>query len=522
MHRLAGPIPWKSEFNGLARMTLTGAMTAGRTPTVIGSLNHRSPKGSILVVLQFLIVTVVIFLPILYGLFDSNEDIVIFCESVALLGLFAWSIWSWKTIAKSAFDPYSMFFVAAVVFHGGQAFLEIFHLNPDGILGGEFSAEILVKSLYLVILGVASLHLGALLGATRAMESARRTTPREKSLPNLRDIRYVGWALLFLSFIPSVYLLKDAISTVMTFGYFALYQREVSTGFGSTSLVLGSYLIPSALFLLAGSKGRSKEILVSVVVVFSFCFVQLFLGYRSYAAMSLIAYAWVWHRCVKPIPRAFLIAAACVVGFVVFPLIREIRQMSGAERSSVDFLVDAFFSLENPIVAIISEMGGTLVTVSHTLDLVPNSRGYDMGVGYMYSLLTPLPNLFWDLHPTIAYGTPTTWLIWAVDPVTARLGGSIGYSFLAEAYLNFGWIGVPITVGIIGFMIGRLGIWADRSGDNAKIAMVASFLAFFLHYVRGESAEAIRPLVWYALIPYCGVLALGSLTKLTAPKVNAR
>ena len=67
-----------------------------------------------------------------------------------------------------------------------------------------------------------------------------------------------------------------------------------------------------------------------------------------------------------------------------------------------------------------------------------------------------MPNLFWDIHPTIARGLACDWITETVDPFADLVGGGLGYSFIAEAYLNFGWFGVPIVTGIIGFLFGNL------------------------------------------------------------------
>jgi oligosaccharide repeat unit polymerase len=133
---------------------------------------------------------------------------------------------------------------------------------------------------------------------------------------------------------------------------------------------------------------------------------------------------------------------------------------------------------------------------------VPLFRDFDLGVGYLYAFFTIIPNLFWEIHPTIAHGLAAHWLVQTVAPASAALGRGYGFSFIAEAYLNFGWIGAPIVLGFIGFLLARLVLWAQRKYEPAKMATVASFLAFFLIYARGESGSIVRPLFWYALLPY--------------------
>ena len=88
-----------------------------------------------------------------------------------------------------------------------------------------------------------------------------------------------------------------------------------------------------------------------------------------------------------------------------------------------------------------------------------------------------------------------------MDPSFASQGGGFGYSFIAEAYLNWGW-GAPLFLGLVGFLFAKLIVWACREGAPARLAAVASFTGFVLFWARGEAIDVVRPLVWYALIPY--------------------
>lgn len=174
--------------------------------------------------------------------------------------------------------------------------------------------------------------------------------------------------------------------------------------------------------------------------------------------------------------------------------------MSARDRSVVD-LHDTLTKLDNPITASISEMGESMDTIAYTIRLVPESRDFDYGVSYLYALSNIVPNLGWSVHPSVAHGTLSDWLVKTVEPGTAAAGGGLGYSFLAEAYLNFGWFGAPLWMGIFGYFIARVFLMAD-SGDPAKQALVASFLSFFLILPRGESAFVVRAFAWYAMIPF--------------------
>jgi len=194
--------------------------------------------------------------------------------------------------------------------------------------------------------------------------------------------------------------------------------------------------------------------------------------------------------------------AAAAVFLLVFPLVRSTRDVSGTERLSVSLLRGAFSSIDNPAVSIVSEMGSSMGTIAYTVELVPSERDFDYGMGYLYALVTLLPNLFWDVHPSIARGTPASWLVETVAPSIARAGGGLGYSFIAEAYLNFGWLGPTLGMMLFGFAYVAFWLWAECARGPAKLVAVACFVPYCLFFVRADSTLLVRPFVWYCIGPY--------------------
>jgi len=374
--------------------------------------------------------------------------------------------------------------------------LEVVGLNTRGMLGGKFDNETLVAALYMVLVGVSSTHLGALL----AVRNRTISSPAKWSTADGLALRTVGWALLAVSIAPSALLLIDQGGVVLSGGYGALYQREVSTGFAAGPQVVALFIVPAALFLLAGAAGRRREKATAIIVITFHTLGQLFLGYRSTAIMPACAFLWLWNQCEWKIKPAWIALVALFAIVVVVPISRETRALEGLERIKLETLVNSYKSLDNPVVSSISEMGGSLGTVAYTYTLVPAARAFDYGVGYAYASLTVLPNFFWTVHPTVDHGTASDWLVRTVDPYAASRQGGLGYSCIAEAYLNFGWFGVPIVMGLVGFGIAALTSWGAR-GNRTHVAMVAVLTAFVLRFPRDESASLVRAVVWYSWLP---------------------
>lgn len=438
--------------------------------------------------------------------FEIFNEVLVYWASVLFGILFIWSIWSWRQLTATSFDAYTLFLISAILFNGGEALLRSVHINFSPSFFEYFGERTVAETLCLVLLGLYAFHVGALVCGKISMPV--KISFQSDDPADFKDIRLVGWVLISISFLPTVIYFQDSLSSVMSYGYFSLFNLDPAIGFAATNQVLATFLIPGILFLLTGSRGKLFNLIIAIFLICSYTSVRMFLGSRAWAAMPIIVFVLIWHRNIYRIPKIILFSGGLLLLFVIFPLIGEIRNIPGQERLSYPIMADKFYSLENPIRSIFSEMGSSIKTVAHTLELVPDIRAYDFGAGYLNAVFAIVPNFVWPIHPVIARGTASDWLIKAIDPISAYLGGGMGYSFIAESYLNFGWIGSPMLLFGFGFAYAKLVLWAQKSNDPARMAMLASFLSSFLFFPRSETALLIRPLIWYALIPYLMVLSI--------------
>jgi oligosaccharide repeat unit polymerase len=420
---------------------------------------------------------------------------------LVLSASFAWILMSWFSIRGTLFEPYPVFMLAAGLFNGGQAFLELFGLNPNSMVADRGPGASLVSGLYLVVLSLLAIHAGALL----ALGAVNNRQPEiENTLPERqRATRLIGWMLLAIAALPSFRLLWESISIVLDYGYMWLYRRDESI---SVMWALTGFLVPGIIFLLAGAGQKRAVRVFCLALAGVYAAINLFLGARGAAVVSIVAVAWVFDRVCRRIPRSLILALA-LAGVVVIAFVRDTRDTSGTARLSLGSQIEQLAKVQNPVASVISEMGYSFVTVTHTLSLVPAVRDYDRGISYLYAASTAVPNLGWDVHPGKAHGLLSDWLVQTVEPMVAAAGGGLGYSFIAEAYLNFGWIGGPLFLAGLGYLLARLFLGAD-GGDPAHLALVATFLSSLLVFARGESAMVVRGLVWYAFLPYLLVGAI--------------
>jgi hypothetical protein len=408
-----------------------------------------------------------------------------------------WALWSWRTLAGTLLNPYVLFMLSGTLFNAGLGLVAALHLNREPILP-DFPVEIVARSLLIVFASLSALHWGALF----ALRHQPGILAQPESSPTGdRALRLVGLGLLAISIVPLLVGLKDALSIGLTMGYSGFFQQQAApAGVGSAIQIARDFAAPAALFLIAGSKNRRFERRAAALLLLIFCGISLFLGGRS-ASMLLVALAWLWDRTIARVPRTFVIGGAAILLIAVFPLVRETRNLSGEERRAVSVRTTYSELEENPAVDAVMEMGGSILPLAYSLELVPRYRPYEMGSTYYYAVLTLVPSLFWERHPSTAHGLSAR-LIEAVDPATADAGGAFGFSFVAEAFSNFGAIGVPLVSLLLGYGIVRLCVWTERGGDPGRFAVLATFLPYLLFFARGEASGLPRSFVWYCLAPY--------------------
>lgn len=484
----------------------------------LAAARRRRPSAAgIILVIHVAVLLFLIAAGLYYYYGQFSVDSLFHPACIASSVLVVWWYWSWLAFSKEGwFDPYILFLTAAVLFNCGQPILEVFGQNEKSLLRDHFSENISLATLYLVALGISALHLGVMLSSVSS-PGRNVATVAKPIFPefHLRNVYYVGLALLLISAVPTILNMRERLQIVMTGGYASLFQQQPEkVGLAASVSLLADFLIPGIAFVIAGGMRRRIMRTVALSTVFLWTALELFAGQRAHALMPTLAMVWLWDRRVKRIPKAALVGVGLLIMCLVCPVMALTRNEAGSERLSLSRMQNAFNKIDNPLVAELSEMGFSANTIAWTLELVPGTRPFSLGGTYLSAILILVPNWSSGLHPAMhlfGYDIPDYWLTWQTDREFAARGGSYGYSFIAEAYLNFGWV-APLALFVLGAIYGRLRRWTLNGGDPAKLAVMGIFLSSVLFFARSGLMLVVRSLSWYALIPYLGIVVLDSLT----------
>ncbi|MCA9689561.1 MAG: oligosaccharide repeat unit polymerase, partial [Myxococcales bacterium] len=140
--------------------------------------------------------------------------------------------------------------------------------------------------------------------------------------------------------------------------------------------------------------------------------------------------------------RAFPLRRVVMFGVLAVMFFAGIKMYRGT-GSMADFVSSAT-DREWVLGRTSDETGGTLDTVIRSLELVPEHDDYFRGATYGYALMRVVPNIV--LQREDAGFVSSQWVTNETTKNRVVGKGGLGFSIVAEAYINFGAIGAPFVL----------------------------------------------------------------------------
>ena len=275
-------------------------------------------------------------------------------------------------------------------------------------------------------------------------------------------------------------------------GYFRLtYSETYRLRAESDPRLFGSGMTVAFIGLSIAAAGASRRRFRVVFIVGAVWLVSLmYLGFRGPTVIAaLIVYVIARKKGLRVPPLVSIVAAA--VFLVILPLLHESRELPLNERLAHISLND-FNILDAP-----AEMGMSIRPLVETVDLLgPND--FRLGRTYWIAIKGIVPNLaiHWEASSTTSDADlpPNHWITAIVDPWTYKNNGGMGFSAVAEPYMNFGIPGVLIYFSLLSFLLIYLEQISIR--NSYALAAWALILGPLLWTTRNDYTNFFRPAVW--------------------------
>lgn len=275
-------------------------------------------------------------------------------------------------------------------------------------------------------------------------------------------------------------------------------------------LALFLMTLPSAAVLLViGSRTLLHYLVASGVALLTLGMLMLS-GYRSAAMFPLLVGTILWTKTGRRIP---VVVAASMVGVIMIaiPTIAILRASGSYDTLSSAKVSESLNQADSTNTFV--ELGSTAVVLGATLRFVPESDPYRYGVTYLHALREAIPNITFTArqsdrdrflkdgasHDGMISLAPSDWLTYKLEPMKFYNGEGVGFSAIAEPYLNFGYPGVIVVFALLGFLLGRLDqkpLWAQPHW----LVFCGAVFWPLVRTVRNDINNFTKPMVFLYLI----------------------
>jgi hypothetical protein len=376
--------------------------------------------------------------------------------------------------------------------------------------------ESILTGMPVVMLAFSSFLLGALLLPTLIPAPATGTADGAAGsmadfTPRAQALRRVGFAIYAVSalLVAASSLAGGTLSFALEGGYSAYHGAKRAGAIPQVVGVLVAHLLPWSLLILTATSRDRRSRRQVVLLAVPFILIMLAVGDRGgpIGTMAVITSGLYLVGA-----RIGLWRTLAVIASIVFliPTILNLRQLpisqwsGGAIANAATNQVQSTNTFgDDPVSGFLSSMSSPYQTLMETVKVVPDLEGYHRGGDYLSSLVVAVPFrsiIFPFFGAEIQRRPPSQWVLLFLHP--GRNAGP-GYLQVAEAYLQFGAIGVVGLYLIFGWGLTRL--WRSMTSktlDPRVLAFALIVMMETLLWVRNSSTLVVRAVAWGWILTY--------------------
>jgi hypothetical protein len=374
----------------------------------------------------------------------------------------------------------------------------------------------IARAMPVIMLAFSSFLLGALLLPSRPEDAAGpvdvstwpEPTSRERALRMVGFTLYGAAALAVVT--SSILHGTGPLSYAFGGGYSAYHGAKRSGQLSQFVGVSVAHLLPWALLILVATSRDHRARRLAVLMTLPFVLVMLAVGDRG-GPIATIAIVGSGLYLVGGRINFWKSAALVAVIAFLIPTILNLRQLPisqwspSAITSAAGNQVQATHTYgSGPIEGFLVSMSSVYQTLMATVDQVPDREPYHLGSDYAASLVVAVPFRS-VLLPTL-FGTEVNRLApsdWALSLLHPGKNAGLGYLQVAEAYLEFGAVGVLILYLVLGWVLTSM--WRAmraRASDALGLAFSLIVVMETMLWIRNSSSLFVRAVAWGFIVVY--------------------
>lgn len=408
-----------------------------------------------------------------------------------ILSLIGWiqfffSLYTWKKVSGNYFSIYTIFLVFAYLFTYGQCLMWAIGVHTSDEIGkvrlftlstpSRFS---IVQTQIVTLVGLFAFHVGTMLAFKKRSQDkdnikARPVNVFQRSclFQVCRLTSIISTPLMYYSIIRNIF-----INRVYGYGA-ALYNADVVATQNNLVLLIRMMFIPSIFGLLISSSYNRIVVRICYINFAIFMILGLFAGDRGEWLFPLFLLIWMHHKYYRKINALKLVKYIVAGSLLIFVAVavRNTRK----NGITVSGLVDSAVGESNPFVSAVFELGNSmrpaLIIIQYGWGLYPYGNSYVLA---FLGMITERVIMFFKPE----YLSLSAWF----SQSYLRISYGAGFSFIAEAIMNYGPYGAIIALLIIGFVFSKFVFYVENT--DYKITPVKAFFGISTAY---SMIQAIR------------------------------
>lgn len=369
------------------------------------------------------------------------------------------------------------------LFHLGQPVIKAITSNHqfDYDVSLIVSSDAFIESLtfsYLMIVMVSS---GVLF--LKSFEKDRVVhTKRKFSDMSTDNLFKIGSIITAVTLPIEMYIQITKIFVARSSGYLATFDVEVSgiMGFISTFSLVG------VIIMILGSKHHFKRGTLVFGLYSIFYVITMFSGGRMWQVIKLLLVLYYYIKTYEIKITKKNLVILLLLGYLGAGFMSAVADFRAYDVQSSDYVLQVITDVfvENPILKIVEEFGGTIYTVGLTIQKIPYDVPFSMGSQFITNFVSVLPNI----NEAIAEINHNSNYVLLLETPT------IGGSFVGEMYYSFHYFAV-IPAFFIGILAQFITNKVEKSLANNDYRFIIYSLMFqysFISWVRGSSSVLYR------------------------------
>ncbi|CEP97206.1 Uncharacterised protein [[Clostridium] sordellii] len=411
----------------------------------------------------------------------------------------SYMVYSYKKTTGHVFSLYTIFCLFIVIFNYGQFILWAIGIHYEGELGTTnfiryMDDKTLLKIEIITSISILVFHTGALMAIIKT-KKIHRKAKEYKIFDKNNDCMYLKFICTILFIISSVAVIYDSyinLGIALKYGYTSLYYG----GHTSMNVLLKyiSYLFfPSMIGYLVGSKFSKKSFYLVCTIFSVYMMINLLAGDRgSWIYYSAILF-WCYIRYIKKpsIKSIIFYILMFIIILTITSVLVKFREI-GFNNITLKDINEVISNFKFIFIKPLFEMGQSARVLGIIIqDKVNENWVYgNTYIAAFASIIIPRMKIW--------LGFPDFYLEnWISQSHLGLKNYGVGFSMVAEAYLNGGILFFPFIMFILGLFIGKL---TDININNSKkpidIFFKISSTGILLTIARGSIELSLRKWVY--------------------------